>query len=72
MVSNSGTICRREVGDAPGVTRPTSFSSTATSSRSDTLSVFEITYCRMASAPSRPRTAAAASKIASSPRASSE
>jgi len=54
MVSKSGTICTREVGARRrAVTSPTSFSRTATSRISDTLSVFEITYWRIAAGPSR-------------------
>ncbi len=43
MVSNSGTMRRALAGCGPGVTRPASLSSTATSSMSDTLVVLEIT-----------------------------
>ncbi len=43
MVSNSGTMRSALTGSGPGTSRPTSLSSTATSSMSDTLVVLEIT-----------------------------
>ncbi len=68
MVSNSGETISAVVAWSSSVprSRPASFSSTSTSSRSLTLSVCEMMQWRSASRPKRRSISAAVSKIASS------